>query len=148
MTRLCILGLVAAFLVAGPAWPAALDHALTDARPIAKETATELAFDEPARLPAGLLPAESRSCILGEQVTVSGTIADVERQPDGWSAGATARVDKCRGLTDASTGFAALFGEGKPPPSCEHGSRFWASGTIRAGFEPEFFLRVQTIKCE
>jgi hypothetical protein len=167
MTRLCIIGLIAALLASGPAWPAALDHAVADSEPIAKGTAIErcdretarknpapacaaakLAFDEPARLPKGLLPAESRSCVLGERVTVSGTIQDMMRKPGGWSAGAIARVDDCEGLTDLSTGFAALFGDGRPPPRCEHGSHFWASGTASSGFQPEFFLKVRSIKCE
>lgn len=167
MTRLCIPGLAAALLAAGPAWPAALDYAIADSEPIAKRAVaercdreaaqeksapacavTKLAFDEPASLPAGLLPELGRSCSLGEKVTISGTIQDVARKPGGWSAGAIARADHCTGLTDLSTGFAALFGDGRPPPKCERGSRFLASGMASYGFQPEFFLKVQSIKCE
>jgi hypothetical protein len=108
----------------------------------------ELACDGRADLPAALRPELGRPCALGERVTVSGTIQDVTRKPGGWSAGTIARVDNCRGMTDPSTGFAALFGNGRPPRGCEHGSRFFASGTARYGFEPEFFLDVQSIKCE
>lgn len=148
MTRRCITGLTAALLTASPAWPAALDRGTANSEPIGKGAATQLAFDGPARLPAGLLPDQGRSCVVGERVTISGTIEDVERKAGGWSAGATARADGCKGLTDFSTGFAALFGDGRPPPNCERGSRFWASGTASYGFEPEFFLKVQSIRCE
>ena len=148
MPRRSIIGLIAALLTASPVWPAALDDATAHSEPIAKGTSTQLAFDGPARLPAGLLPDQGRSCVVGERVTINGTIEDVERKAGGWSAGATARADGCKGLTDFSTGFAALFGDGRPPPNCERGSRFWASGTASYGFEPEFFLKVQAIKCE
>jgi len=125
MTRLCILGLTAVVLAAGPAF----------------------AFDGPAGLPKGPAPAE-RSCLIDGLVTLSGTIQDMMLGSGGWSAGVIARDNDCEGLTDPSTGFTALFGDGKPPPSCEHGSRFWASGTARSGFHPEFFLQVEAIKCE
>ncbi len=108
----------------------------------------ELACDGLADLPAALRPEFNRACVIGEKVTVSGTIQDVAREWRAWSAGAIAQTDHCEGLTDLSTGFAALFGDGKPPASCEHGSRFWASGTARPGFQPEFFLKVQSIRCE
>jgi hypothetical protein len=101
-----------------------------------------------AELPAALRAQPGRPCTLGEKVTISGTIQDVSRDPDGWSAGTLARVDNCRGLTDPSTGFAALFGQGVPPASCVRGTRFLASGTTGYGFQPEFFLKVQSIKCE
>jgi len=149
MTRCCIIGLFATLLATGPAWPATPDsndvRADVDHR---GDAATGLAFDGPARLPAGLLPTQGKSCIVGEQVTARGTIQDVMRRPGGWSAGAIARVDGCEGITDFATGFAALFGDGRPPPGCEHGSRFLASGTARSGFQPEFFLKVESIKCE
>jgi hypothetical protein len=125
MTRLGIIGLTAALLTASPAWPAALDHGIAASEPIAKGTATQLAFDGPARLPAGLLPEQDRSCVVGERVTISGTIEDVERKAGGWSAGATARADACKGLTDFSTGFAALFGDG--------GRRRTANGAVAFG---------------
>ena len=121
MTRPCILGLTAAVLAAGPVF----------------------AFDGPA----GLAAAE-RSCLVDGRITLSGTIQDMMRQPGGWSAGVIARGNHCEGLTDPSTGFTALFGDGKPPASCEHGSRFWASGTARPGFQPESYLQVELIKCE
>jgi hypothetical protein len=108
----------------------------------------ELACDGLADLPAALRPEFNRACVIGEKVTVSGTIQDVAREWRAWSAGAIARTDHCRGLTDLSTGFAALFGEGKPPANCEHGSRFWATGTASSGFQPEFFLKVKSIRCE
>ena len=125
MTRPCILGLVAALVAAGAA----------------------LAFDGPAQFPKGLEPADG-TCFLGERVTIGGTIADVERQSGGWSAGVIARGGHCAGLTDLSTGFTALFGDGKPPAACEHGSHFWASGIASTGFQPEFYLKVEEIKCE
>lgn len=108
----------------------------------------ETTCDGLAGLPAVLRPGQGRSCVIGEKVTVSGTIQDVARQWRGWSAGAIAQADRCRGLTDLSTGFAALFGDGRPPPHCEHGSRFWATGTASSGFQPEFFLKVESITCE
>ena len=108
----------------------------------------ELVCDGLANLPAALRPDQSKPCVAGEQVTVSGTIQDVAQKRRAWSAGTIARVDNCRGLTDPSTGFAALFGEGRAPSSCERGARFWAVGTARDGFEPQFFLKVQSIKCE
>jgi hypothetical protein len=125
MTRLCIVGLMAAALAVGPAF----------------------AFDGPAGLPKGPAAAE-RSCLVDGRITLSGTIQDMMLGPEGWSAGVIARADNCTGLTDPSTGFTALFGDGKPPPRCEHGSRFWASGTARSGFHPEYFLNVESIKCE
>ena len=148
MARPCILGLMAALVAAGPAWPAVRDHSVADAESVAKRLAlTQLAFDGPTHLPKGMAPAES-GCVLGERVTIGGTIADVERQGGGWSAGVIARGGHCKGLTDLSTGFTALFGDGKPPAACEHGSRFWASGTASSGFQPEFYLKVDEIRCE
>jgi hypothetical protein len=124
MTRLCIVGLMAAALAAGPA----------------------LAFDGPAGLPKD--PRAERSCLVDGRITLSGTIQDMMSGPEGWSAGVIARGNPCTGLTDPSTGFTALFGDGKPPPRCEHGSQFWASGTARSGLHPESFLNVESIKCE
>jgi hypothetical protein len=111
-------------------------------------TVADLSCDGLAALPAALRPELSRPCALGEKVTISGTIQDVSRKKDGWSAGTLARVDNCRGLTDPSTGFAALFGQGVPPAGCVRGTRFLASGTTGYGFQPEFFLKVQSIKCK
>jgi hypothetical protein len=111
-------------------------------------TVADLSCDGFARLPAALRPELSRPCALGEKVTISGTIQDVARKRGAWSAGTLARVDNCRGLTDPSTGFAALFGQGAPPRNCVRGKRFLASGTTGYGFQPEFFLKVQSIKCE
>jgi hypothetical protein len=111
-------------------------------------TVADLSCNGLAELPAALRSEFGRPCELGEKVTVSGTIQDVSRDLDGWSAGTLARVDNCRGLTDPSTGFAALFGQGAPPASCVRGKRFLASGTADYGFQPEFFLKVQSIKCE
>ena len=119
MTRLCALGL-ATVLAAGPAF----------------------AFDGPAGLPT------ERTCLMDGKITLHGTIQDVMRQGEGWSAGVLTQANHCEGLTDPSTGFTALFGDGKPPPACEHGSRFWASGTTRSGFQPAFYLQVESIKCE
>jgi hypothetical protein len=155
MTRCCNVGLVAALLAAGPAWADVLDgngvrtetHGRGERAEIGPSK-TRLAFDGPASLLPGVPMPQGRSCIVGERVTARGTIQDVMRQRGRWSAGAIARVDDCQGLTDLATGFAALFGDGKPPPGCEHGSRFLASGTARSGFEPEFFLKVESIKCE
>jgi hypothetical protein len=155
MTRLCILGLTAVVLSAGPARSAALDHANADSEAIARAAvcnregedpaqacaATRLAFDEPTGLPAAFLPEQNRSCVLGERVTISGTIEDVAHQSGGWSVGATARVDICMGLTDPSTGFGALFGDGKPPPRCEHRSRFWAPARQVTAFSRSSFSR-------
>jgi hypothetical protein len=111
-------------------------------------TVADLSCDGLAALPAALRPELSRPCALGEKVTISGTIQDVSRKKGGWSAGTLARVDNCRGLTDPSTGFAALSGQGVPPASCVRGTRFLASGTTGYGFQPEFFLKVRSIKCK
>jgi hypothetical protein len=150
MTRLCFIGLFAAVLAVGPAWPAVLDgnDGRADKQGRDEGSATRLAFDASASRAATMLAPQGRSCWLSERVVASGTIQDVMLGPDGWSAGAIARVDNCAGVTDPSTGFAALFGDGKPPPACEHGSRFWASGTASSGFQPEFYLKVESIRCE
>jgi hypothetical protein len=146
----------------------AFAYAISDAANSAKDTAVDrceheatlnqsssltckvadLSCNGSAELPAVLRPEQDRLCALGEKVTVSGTIQDVSRNPDGWSAGTLARVDNCRGLTDPSTGFAALFGQGVPPASCVRGTEFLASGTAGYGFQPEFFLKVQSITCK
>lgn len=108
----------------------------------------ELACDGLAALPAALRPDQSRPCAVGDKVTVSGTIQDVARKRGAWSAGTLATVDNCRGLVDPSTGFAALFGHGRPPSECIKGRRFLAVGITGYGFDPQFFLNVQSIKCE
>jgi hypothetical protein len=108
----------------------------------------EFACDGFANLPAALRPDQGRPCTVGEKVTVSGTIQDVARRRRAWSAGTIATVDNCKGLIDPSTGFAALFGQGRPPPECIRGKRFLAVGVTGYGFQPEFFLNVQSIKCE
>jgi hypothetical protein len=124
-------GWIPALLAIGPAWPVAADSY------VGQES-----------LPAISWPDQSKPCTIGEQVTVIGTIQDVAQKRRAWTAGTIARVDHCSGLTDPSTGFAALFGEGRAPSSCERGARFLAVGTARSGFEPQFFLNVQSITCE
>ena len=160
ITRCCIVGLVTALLAAGPASADVLDgnglrtetHGRGERAEIRLSTTrlakTRLAFDGPASLLPGVPMPQGRSCIVGERVTARGTIQDVMRQGEGWSAGVLTQANHCEGLTDPSTGFTALFGDGKPPPACEHGSRFWASGTARSGFQPAFYLQVESIKCE
>jgi hypothetical protein len=113
-----------------------------------KCTVVELACDGFANLPAAFRPDQGRPCTVGEKVTVSGTIQDVARRRRAWSAGTIATVDNCKGLIDPSTGFAALFGHGRPPSGCIRGRRFLAVGVTGYGFQPEFFLKVQSIKCE
>jgi hypothetical protein len=112
-----------------------------------------LAFAKPALtdnadLPAALVPGGNRPCEVGQQVTMSGTIQDVKREKQSWSAGTIAHVDHCSGLTDPSTGFAALFGKGGLPPACRGGKRFFATGQADYGREPEFFLKVHKIACD
>jgi hypothetical protein len=120
-----------ALLAIDPAWPIAADS-----------------YVGQEGLPAISWPGKSKPCVIGEQVTVIGTIQDVAQERRAWTAGTIARVDHCTGLTDPSTGFTALFGAGRAPSSCERGARFLAVGTARAGFEPQFFLNVQSITCE
>jgi hypothetical protein len=134
-----------------PAKDTAIDRCEQEAarkRSLPKCAVIELACDGFASLPAALRPEQSRPCAIGEKVTVSGTIQDVARRRRAWSAGTIATVDNCRGLTDPSTGFAALFGHGRPPADCIKGKRFLALGTTGYGFDPEFFLNVESIKCE
>jgi hypothetical protein len=100
------------------------------------------AFDGPAGLPA------EKTCLVDGRITLNGTIQDMMLQSGGWSAGVLAHGNNCQGLTDPSTGFTALLGDGKPPTACERGSRFWASGTATPGFQPESYLKVETIRCE
>ena len=108
----------------------------------------ELACDGLANLPAAVRLDQGRPCTIGQKVTISGTIQDVARKWGAWSAGTIATVDNCKGLIDPSTGFAALFVQGRPPPECIRGKRFFAVGITDYGFQPEFVLNVQSIKCE
>lgn len=131
MTRGRTIGWITALLAIAPAWPVAADN-----------------YVGQQSLPAISWPDQSKPCMIDEQVTVTGTIQDIAQEQRAWTAGTIARVDHCSGLTDPSTGFAALFGKGRAPSSCERGARFLAVGTARSGFEPQFFLNVQSINCE
>jgi hypothetical protein len=108
----------------------------------------DTACDGMAALPAALVPDESKRCKAGQHVAVSGTIQDIKRDKQSWSAGTIAHVDNCTGLTDPSTGFAALFGSGRIPSKCRDGQRFFATGEADYGREPEFFLKVRKITCD
>jgi hypothetical protein len=101
-----------------------------------------------AGLPAALVPDGSKPCRVGQPVAVSGTIQDIKQGKQSWSAGTIAHADDCSGLTDPSTGFAALFGSGPLPSKCRGGKRFLATGAADYGREPEFFVKVHKISCD
>lgn len=101
-----------------------------------------------AALPAALIPDGGKPCKLGQPVAMSGTIQDIKRGKRSWSAGTIAHADDCSGLTDPSTGFAALFGSRPLSSKCRGGKRFFATGAADYGREPEFFVKVHKISCD
>jgi tetratricopeptide (TPR) repeat protein len=108
----------------------------------------ESACEAFANLPSGIIPDESQRCRIGMPADIKGTLVDIKRDQKSWSVGSTTYINTCTGLVDPSTGFAVLLGSKKLPSACRVGKKYVASGDIDYGFEPEFFLKVHSIKCE